>query len=729
MNKRFVNFRPIVLIAVSFICGILCGYAYLKGYTWGLWATFAFCLVSALVVALLKKTTFLISIAIAAFVLFAGYLDFNISFKKFTADTFADTPCKISGKLTDYYADYGDSAFVIVKNPTVYFDGKAKNFKDKDIGVWIYFTEEITTETIKNRVGSYIDFSCLINNAPVFADGINTFYVKNNIAFVATNVSDIEITEGRASFDEIARVFIKDTLNENMTPDTASVGIALLLGDKSSLNNDLQNGYRVMGISHVFAVSGLHIGFIYSVIGFFIFKLRISKWKAVPLTFLPMLFYAWLCGFSSSVIRALVMTTCSLLFQAIGSKNDTLNSISVSALIILAICPLYLFDPGFLMSFSAVIGINCVSRILLRYLSSENKIINFFGNTFAVSLGASVGVIGVSAHFYGEITLWGFLFNIIITPLISIVFVVLLVGLIPFLNFILILPKYFFTFTNMLAMKFSLIEFGSFEVKSFGLALLLLFMAMFVFGEYFNLAKKLKFIVLSVLLGAFLVTGVLTVAPKKTTFAVECFDSLTDYCYAVTDTKNNAYVVSDFENTYETTQIINFCLDKNIKEIYVFMFDYGNLNLDNLELLLKYDLKVTGLYMPLDNSDNAKDLFLKQNDIDKFVLSNGTKIEFEDFSVISLIDGGSALWYLNSQEADMLFCPEMTKAVFDNMCRNFIKKVDIVFSSYNEQYILNNSNCIAVVTKNYSDAENIFGLKHVGRLTIKFVDDKITLIP
>ena len=729
MSKRFINFRPIVLIALAFICGILCGYAYLRGYAWLLWTTLALCVSGGVIVAFFKKTTALISIAIVAVVLLAGYFDFNIIFKKFTADIYADTYCDISGKLTDYYADYGDSAFVIVKNPTIYFDGKVKTFKDKDVGVWIYFTEEITSETIKNKVGSYIDFSCLLNNAPVFADGINTFYVKNNIGFVATNISDIEITEGRASFDETVRLYIKNTLNENMTTDTASVGIALLLGDKSALSNDLQNGYRTMGISHVFAVSGLHIGFIYSVIGFFIFKLRIAKWKAVPLTFIPMLFYAWLCGFSSSVIRALVMTTCSLFFQAIGGRNDTLNSIAVSALIILTICPLYLFDAGFLMSFSAVIGINCVSRILLRYLSSENKILNFFGNTFAISFGASIGVIGVSAHFFGEITLWGFLFNIVITPLISVVFVTLLIGLIPFLNFVLILPKYFFTFTNTLAMKFSLVEFGSFEVKSFGLALLILFVAMFVFGGYFNLTKKLKLIVLSVLSGLFLVVGILKVAPKETSFAVECFDAITDYCYAVTDTQNIAYVVSDFENKYETTQIVDFCLDKNIKKMYVLMFDYDNLRLDNIALLLEYDLEVVGIYMPLDNADNEKDLFLQQNDIDKFVLINGDKLEFEKFNIICLVDGENTAWYLKSQEVDMLFCSKMTTTAFDKICRNFVNKVDIVFSSYNEQYILKNSNCLAVVTKNYFDAENIFSSKHLGKLTIKFVDDKITIIP
>ena len=83
MSKRFINFRPIVLIALAFICGILCGYAYLRGYAWLLWTTLALCVSGGVIVAFFKKTTALISIAIVAVVLLAGYFDFNIIFKSF----------------------------------------------------------------------------------------------------------------------------------------------------------------------------------------------------------------------------------------------------------------------------------------------------------------------------------------------------------------------------------------------------------------------------------------------------------------------------------------------------------------------------------------------------------------------------------------------------------------------------------------------------------------------
>ena len=108
------------------------------------------------------------------------------------------------------------------------------------------------------------------------------------------------------------------------------------------------------------------------------------------------------------------MATASLLFQAIGAKNDGISSISAAAIAILMVSPLYLFDAGFLMSFAAVIGINCISRVILRYFFTENKFLEFLFSTVFVSIGASVGVMGVVAHFYGEVTLWGFLFNIVL---------------------------------------------------------------------------------------------------------------------------------------------------------------------------------------------------------------------------------------------------------------------------------------------------------------------------
>ena len=729
MTKKFVNFRPIVMFFVAIIVGVLCGYCAMKGHLWVPCCVASLLILAGILFLILKKFYVGIFIFVALATFLVGFFNFNITYKKFCADIYYDEPCKVSGKITDFYSEYSDYIFIIIKNPTVLFDNNVKVYDDKNIGVWVYFDEDDDKDLFKNRAGSFVDFTCELNTAPIFVDGINTFYVKNNVAFVASNVKDVQITQGRASFDEVTRQYIKTVLKQNLTEETSPIAIALLLGDKSAISQELQNGYRTMGISHVFAVSGLHVGFIYTLIGFFIFKFRVLKWKAIPITFFPMLFYAWICGFSASVVRALIMASCSLILQGIGAKNDGLTSMSIAGSILLCICPLYLFDAGFLLSFSAVVGINCISKVIMARLYTENKILKFLADTLAISLGASIGVMPVVAHFYGEITLWGFLTNIIITPLISIVFVLLLVGLIPFMKFVLILPKYFILATNFLAKKIVALSFGSFETQSFGIAILLLFLAMFVFGGYFNLSKKLKVVTISVLVGLFFVVGFFVVMPKNTQVAVGCFEGNDLYNYVVTDDDNNAYVVTDLQRENETIKILNYCIDNNVKSLYFFVLDYSKVNTDNIKIFSDYAIKVNSLYVVGDYVDATKDAFLIDNNILKFNLAGGHSAQIGDFSFDAIMDGNARAWYLKSNSADMLFCNDMSKNAFDYIYRNFINGIDLIFVSHNEDYVVDYDERYVVVTNNYFKHSRAISLKVYGNLTIKFDNDNIIIVP
>jgi len=718
------------MVLLSLIAGILCGYAAMRGFVWIIWVLISLIALGAVLFLLIKKILLGIACLIACIVVLTGFFNFNLNFYNYTSTFFADKNCKITGKLTDYYAEYEDSIFVVLKDSIIYSDGDIESTNNKNIGVWIYFDEDIQSNFIVGKVGNFIEFDCILNNAPIFVDGINTFYLKNDIGFIATSVKNIIVVEGgRPAFDELLRENIRNTLKTKMTEETSSVAIALLLGSKSAITQDLENGYRNMGISHIFAVSGLHIGFIYSVIGYFTYKLRIKKWKALPIVFFPMLFYSWICGFSASVVRAFIMASCSLVFQAIGCNNDSISSISFAALVILFISPLYLFDAGFLMSFSAVIGINCISRVILRHFFTENKFLEFLTNTVFVSFGASIGVMGLVAHFYGKITLWGFLFNIIITPFITVIFVLLIIGLIPFMNFILVIPKYFFVFTNFIAQKFANIQFGTFSVKSFGIVLLLLFLAMFVFGEYFNLGKKLKYLVIGCLVSAFLLSGIIISLPKSTNYAIHTFDVNSDYGYVITDDKNTAYIFSDLDKEYEANQFLNFCIDNNISNVYVFTMDYHKLNVDNITSFIDMDMHITAIYSFANDFNIDADLLLDSIGIDKFAISNNNKLELEEFTILPLTESTSKAWYVRSEEINVLFCKEMTVENFSYIYRHYVDRVDLIFSSLNEEYILANSDAFAVITNNYVEAEGVISLKIFGKLTVQFNSARIMVIP
>lgn len=722
MKRRLVNFRPFVMIAASLIAGILIGYAWIYGAFWAFWTIFCCMLATGIVFFVLKKKKVAICLMIAVLSFLGGFFDFNMFYGSYTAKKFENEEVFISGKLTDYYSESKDSIFISVKEASVNYNETKYN-----IGVWIEADEDFSVEYVRKRLGCYVDFTCRLNNAPVFKDGINTFYVKNNIAYVATSVKDLNFYLGNLSFDETAREYVRTTLKENMTEDTASIGIALLLGDKSNMSAELKNGYRQMGISHIFAVSGLHMGFIYSILGFVVFKTRIKKWKAVPIVFFPMLFYAWICGFSPSVVRALVMTTCALIFNALGEKNDSLTFLAVAAIIILLWRPVYLFDAGFLLSFSAVIGIICVSRILNRSIRTDNKLLKSLYSVVFISLGATLGSLGLIVEFYGEIAFLSIFFNLLITPFISIIFVLLLVGLLPFLKFVLILPQWFFTMTNFVAYKFSESGFGVVSAKSFGIALLFFYAAMFVFGGFINLKKKEKKITIVSLLTVFAITAVISILPKHTERQINVLSSNSDCCNVVTDTKNNAYIIYDFSSEYDSDDIIDRCKKNNIKNIYAFVLEPDNFDSDNLLALKKAGLKVDSVYFNGGIVDNIVYSKLNGNGIEVFCFVNGNYVEFDEYTFMCIEEGGKA-WFLSGEKVTMLFCGDIGTSAFDRIFYNLPEKVDLVFATENEEYIINRTNCLAVVTQNYS-SDKIFGTKDLGDFTIAIKNDKIIAIP
>lgn len=722
MRKRIINFRPIVLIALAIVAGILIGYARLYGAFWAFWVIFGLTLGAGVVFFIFKFRKVALCFLIALLAFLSGFFNFNLSYSSFCVKEYRDEEVFVSGKLTDYYSESKNSIFISVKEVSINYEKT-----DFNVGAWIYLDQDVSAEEVKQKIGCYVDFNCRLNNAPIFTDGINTFYVKQNIAFLATSVSDLSWYNGSLSFDETAREFVRNTLKSNMTEDTAAVGIALLLGDKSNMSAELKNGYRQMGISHIFAVSGLHIGFIYTVLNFIVFKTRMRKWKAIPIVFLPMLFYAWVCGFSPSVVRALVMTTCVVVFNALGTKNDSLSSLATAATIILSLHPLYLFDAGFLMSFSAVFGIICISRILNRYVFTENKLLKSVYSVVFISFGATLGTIGLIVEFYGEIAWLGMVFNLLITPFISIVFIVLLVGLIPFLKFLLVVPQGFFTLTNYIASGFSESGLGALTAKSFGIALLFIYAAMFVFGGFINLSPKVKKLTVLSLSTVAAIIAVIVALPKTTKQRVRVISSNEEYCYVVTDSLNNAFVISDFSSEYDTDEIIDCCKADCIKNVYVFVLNPESFDCDIFLALKESGLSIGGVYFNGGNVYNTTVDKIQGNDIDTYCFVNGNSVSVGEYDFTCIYDGGKA-WFLNGDRVTMLFCEGVNNTAFDRIKSNVTTKIDLVFVSDNEEYVLVSANCLAVVTQNYSSTK-ILGAKTLGNFTIDIKHDKITVIP
>lgn len=202
---------------------------------------------------------------------------------------------------------------------------------------------------------------------------------------------------------------------------------ALTLGYKDELPEDIVQSFRTTGTAHVLAVSGMHVGIIYGIVIMFISLFYRGKLysKRIQIFIIFLLWtYALITGLPSSVIRAVVMLTVFCFANMFKRKGLTYNNIAIAAFLMLVYNPFVLFDPGFQLSFMAVVSICFFQPLLFSFISTDNKILRVIGNLFTLSVAAQLGTFPICLYYFGTFPTWFFVTNLFITPLVAIIFYV-----------------------------------------------------------------------------------------------------------------------------------------------------------------------------------------------------------------------------------------------------------------------------------------------------------------
>lgn len=197
----------------------------------------------------------------------------------------------------------------------------------------------------------------------------------------------------------------------------APVFEAILLGEKENLDETTKIRYQMAGIIHILAISGLHI----SLLGLGIYKILkktgLGIWGAGVTALTIMLQYGLMTGGSVSTMRAVCMFLLSVGATLLGRCYDLLTALSFSAILLLLDSPAYLYNSSFLLSFGAVLGIGICSPILRQILGKKRKLLLALGNSIAVQLA----VLPIILWFYGEVSVSGVIWNLLVLPTVGIV--------------------------------------------------------------------------------------------------------------------------------------------------------------------------------------------------------------------------------------------------------------------------------------------------------------------
>ena len=230
------------------------------------------------------------------------------------------------------------------------------------------------------------------------------------------------------------RLIIQNCFSE----DTYGFAQALLIGDGSGLDYETDTAFKLSGIRHVIAVSGLHVSILYGLLSVVTTK---KRFMTVLLGLPLMLLFAAVAGFTPSVVRACIMVGLMIIALAFDREYDPPTALTFACLVMLGINPLVITAVGFQLSVASVAGIllfysrinGWLSNFFARGKGIAAKIGMWLSSSVAVTLSAMILTTPLSAWYFGAVSLVGPLTNLLTLWIISFVFygiiVVCLLGL------------------------------------------------------------------------------------------------------------------------------------------------------------------------------------------------------------------------------------------------------------------------------------------------------------
>ena len=319
------------------------------------------------------------------------------------------------------------------KTITIYFDNiigkyyvdndeKVKEFKDNySFGDKIYIEGEISVpnnNTIPNNFNykdylyhKYIYYIIKIDKIKIISKNDNIFLlIKNSI------------------YKRIDTIKYNDYL------------YALILGKSYYIDSEVLNNYKINGITHLFALSGLHVSMFSSIILFILKKIKLSEKLSYFITSLFLIFFAFIASFTPSIVR-------SVLFFILSSINNVYYLyikpkylLYIVFSILIFINPFYIYDTGFILSF-------CISFFILLF-NEKNKINNNLLSILVISILSTLSSLPIIINMSYEINILGFINNLFFIPYVTyIVFplsiIVVFISKLSFiLNFLIIIMEY-----------------------------------------------------------------------------------------------------------------------------------------------------------------------------------------------------------------------------------------------------------------------------------------------
>ena len=353
--------------------------------------------------------------------------------------------------------------------------------------------------------------------------------------------------------------------------------------------------------------------------------------------FIVLACYCYLCDFSVSVVRASIMGLVLIGTSLAGYRYDSLNSLGLACMIILLFLPLALFNAGFLLSFTAVFAIILFAKVAEKF-GIKNKILKKVVASIFTTFIVTLMTYPICASFFKEFSLYTIFANLIVIPIFSVAFVLVLAfHLLAYLglNFLLFVPKVLFEVIFAINNFFAKLPFATIKTTAITLLVtILIFVLCFVVSRFVMLKAKGKTIVCSVIYIACLAISFATaITNANQSFAH--FDTEIYACVLVDGNSN--YLISPDISRTNNYNIKDALKSKNIISLEGIIFTHeDDFEVKQLQNFLRYFDNVK-VYIPVGHKSCAN---LKSSKVDYVEYSDGLVISKNlQLSTTTLGDG------------------------------------------------------------------------------------------
>ncbi len=446
-----------------------------------------------LIIAILKHKLKYFIIPVLTFIFSCSF--YNISINNFNKSV-ETVPATITARI--YSISNEDNGVLRVKADECKFDGKNVN---TNINVLIYDSQSIFANIEVGRIISFTPNKFYKSDLEYNNSTPNAKMFYENLKYTVTcKYEDVSFYELDKTFVEKIKEHVKDNLAGNLTNENVEIAYSALFGDKDYISEEQYSAYRLSGIAHVLAVSGLHVSIIVSILITILSLFRTNGWLKFVIVALFLGLYAYICNFSVSVIRASIMSLMAMLALLLGKEYDPLTAVGFAGIIIFLINPLCIYDISFLMSFACALGIILFSKPISIALQKA-KITKRVADAIALSSATLISLIFISAYYFHNFNAISLIANILLIPVFtiafSIVFVVSLLSLIFSSITVILSPiNYIFDFINVVATVLGNLKYANLTTIQFNFIVIpIYFILLFIISRICVARDKNKVII------------------------------------------------------------------------------------------------------------------------------------------------------------------------------------------------------------------------------------------